>query len=463
MVRREVKKELMRFVRREVKEKSADCGELRRVKRHVILKKGLPNIPNLVLRSDSGLSYLVTIQWKKELRLYLFDSDGKMLHGQSFFPPLEDMFKDIQSKSKKIARYPTLEKEITLADQNHQLDKRFQQIWLRLAGLFRISKKNRRQRPVIKSLNQKADGIFGTRFEKDFIYVPLHSSKLRIIFTYYSLFFFVPYPFRQNEDIAEAITFKILTSIKQFKNESMDGIRNSSEIFSKLDSWNKLSASEIMSLLKKIVRYHENWLKKSDFFALVNCPIKLVKNPSRQNLPIIFCEMFSLSQNEDFLTLANILGLPFGIECPIPSNLIEKESLEVFFWLKTWKLSKLFFYLQEKRLTLTKGLVRAVEEALNYQYTTVLEINLISKTSGTLEISNNSDLPITIATAIQVFPDGTEREFSFQEIIIQAQSKTVLDLKSFKISIDSPIRFQYSIIKSPDDSTQPVFTGTLVV
>ncbi len=463
MVRREVPKELMRFVRREVKEKSADWGELRRVKRHVILKKGLPNVPNLVLQSDSGLSYLVIIQWRKELRLYLFDSDGKMLHGHSFFPPLQDVYKDIRSKSKKIARYPKLEKVLTLAEQSHQLDKRFHQVWSRLARLFRISKKNRRKRPLIKCIHQKADGIFGTRVENDFIHVPYQSSELRVIFTYYSLFFFVPHPFRQNEDIVEAIAFKVLTSIKQFGGESLDGARNSSNIFRQLDPWNHLTASEIMSLLKKMAVYNDTWLRESDFLALVNCPVSLVRNPSRQNLPKIFCEMFSLNQNEIFLTLANILGLPFGFECQIPSNLLQKESLQAYFWIKSWQFSNILLYFQEKRLTLAKGHIRAIEEALNYQYTTVLEINLISKTSGTFEIKNNSDLPVILAGAVLAFPDGSETETSFQAVTISAQSKTILDLNSLKIPRDSPIRFQYSLTRSPDDITQPIFTGTLVI
>ncbi len=463
MTRREVKKEIMRFVRREVKEKTADWGELRRVKRHVILKKGLPNVPNLVLQSDSGLSYLVIIQWRKELRLYLFDSDGKILHGQSFFPPLQDVSKDIRSMSKKIARYPKLEKVLTLAEQSQQLDKRFHQVWLRLARLFRISKRNRRKRPLIKCIHQKADGIFGTRVEKDFIHVPYQSSELRVIFTYYSLFFFVPHPFRQNEDIAEAIAFKVLTSIKQFGDESPDDSRNSSNIFRQLDPWNNLTASEIMSLLKKMAIYNETWLRESDFLALVNCPVNLVRNPSRQNLPKIFCEMFSLNQNEVFLTFANILGLPFGFECHIPSNLSEKESFIAFFWLKNWQFSKFLSYFQEKRLSLAKGHIRAMEEALNYQYTTVLKIELIPETSGTFEMKNNSDLPVILTRPVQVFPDGSETEASFQEVTIPAQSKITLDLNSFKILKDFPIRFQYILTKSPDDVTQPIFTGTLVI
>ncbi|MHA2203396.1 MAG: hypothetical protein ACW991_06880, partial [Candidatus Hodarchaeales archaeon] len=158
MVHRAVKKELMKFVRREVKEKGADWGELRRIKRHVVVKKGLPSVPSLVINTDAGLSYMVLIHWKKEIRLYLFDLEGNMLHGLSYFSSFEEVSKDLHSKSKKIARHPPLEKKITRAQQNYQLDRKFQQIWVRLAKILRISKSQRRHRPLIKGIPQEADG-----------------------------------------------------------------------------------------------------------------------------------------------------------------------------------------------------------------------------------------------------------------------------------------------------------------
>ncbi|MHA2245190.1 MAG: hypothetical protein ACXADY_09485 [Candidatus Hodarchaeales archaeon] len=465
MSRRDVKKELMKFVRREVKEKGADWGELRRVKRHIVVKKGLPNVPSLVLKSDSGLSYMAIIQWRKELRLYLFDVEGKTLHGQSYYQnyqDLQEVYKDIRGKSKKVSRYPPAEKLITQSQRNYELDRRFQKIWVRIAKFFQVSKSHRRNRPLIKGINQKdASGIFGTKHEEGFIHIPFQSQNLGVIFTYYSIYFILPSSIRQNEVLAEALALKLLTSFKQYKHVSLMKNRNSFEIIHKMEAWNSLKHKDVFNVLKKVLYYYDCSWETQDFISLVNLPLDLVKNLSRPNLSELFYQLFLISQNEDYLTLANFLGLPFSVEYNIPKIMSKKESFLFFGWLKSWQFSKVLPYLQQQSLTLTKGQIRAIEEAQNFQYANVLQVELTTK--GIFDIKNKADLPIILTSAIQIFPDGTETSISFQRVTLQANSTILFDLNSLDIKVQSPIRIQYSLVKSPDKISHPVFSGTLVI
>jgi len=463
MTKRKVKKELMSFIRREVKEKSADWGELRRLKRNIIVKKGLPNVPDLVIQTDSGLSYMGVIQWKNELRVYLFDAKGQMLHGESYFQAIQEVYKDLRSKSKKIARYPTLEKEITISQRNYQLDKRFHQVWTQLAKKINVPKKYRHDRPLVKGIVQPTDGIFGTKLEKGFIYVPFESTKLMAIFTYYSLISFFPTPIRCNTDIAEALSFLMLRSFKQFREEPLIQNRTSTTIIPQIAPWGALRTTMILNILYKVSRYFDSPWNTQDFIFFATLPIDNVRNLSRQKLPTLFCLLFTISQNADFLVLANLLGLPFGIECSIPVELSDNTTLKLYSWLKNWQFTRLLPYIKQEHSTFTKGQLRALNEALIFQYANVLDLKLISAKFGKFEIVNKSDLPILLIEIIQVFPDGNEKEISFQKVVLHAHETQVFNLKSLKISVEFPIRVQYQLIKSLKNDIQPLFTGTLVI
>jgi hypothetical protein len=460
MVHRVVKKELMKFVRREVKEKGADWGELRRIKRHVVIKKGLPSVPSLVINTDAGLSYMVLIHWKKEIRLYLFDSEGNMLHGLSYFTSFKEMVKDLHSKSKKIARYPPLEKKLTRAQRNYQLDRRFQQIWVRLAKTLRISKSQRRQRPLIKGITQEADGIFGTNFTKDFIHVPYQSTNLGVIFHYYSLYFFLPLSIQQNKDLAEALALSLLISFKKLNYESILENRDSLTIIQEMDSWDSIEPYNILNLLKKVSLYYDFPWETQDFIMLMDLPFELLKNPSRKNLPKLFYQLFSNSQNIDFLILACFLGIPFNFNCHTSSEISNQTSISFYNSLKNWQFSKVLPLLKKKQIQFTSGQMRAIEEALHFQYTSVLQVNL---QNGIFEIKNKSDIPIILSSAIQILPDGTETEITFEPVTLNVKSTISLDVNSFNITDRSPLRLQYSLVNSLEDRSRPIFIGTLVI
>ncbi len=464
MSRREVKKELMKFVRREVKEKGTEWGELRRIKRQIVIKKGLPNVPSLVLKSDSGLSYIALIHSKKELRLYLFDIEGKIIHGQSYFQVhhnLEDVYKDICAKSKKVARYPPAEKSVTRAQQDYQLDRRFQRLWVKLAKKLMISKSHRRKRPLIKGINKEAKGIFGTLPGKDFIQVPYQSPHLGNIFAYYSIYYFLPSPIRQNEDLAEALALKILISFKKYKNTPIMQNRNSFEILNKLDPWNTLELTDLFNILYKVSLYYDFPWKTQDFIIFINLPLNLVKMSSRHFLPNLFGQLFSNSQNMNFLTLACFLGIPFDLNYHIPPEISNKVSILLCNWLKTWQFSKILPVLQQKRIQFSPGQIKAIEEALHFQYSNVLHIDL--NKNGVFKVKNKSDIRIILTSVVEILPDGIETEITFQPVTLNANSTISFDLNSLNVKDKFPLRIQYSLVNSPEDISRPIFIGTLVI
>jgi hypothetical protein len=463
MVKREVKKTIMRFLRKEVTEKAADWGELRRVNSQVIVKRGLPNIPNLVIKTDAGLSFLVIVVWRKELRLYLFDSIGTMLYGQSYHDNLDNVYQDLKSKSKKIARFPKLKKPITQAQRDSHIDKQFKEVWNHLAKTLHIPQRYRKNRPLIKESSTTEGGIYGTKATEEFIYVPRKSNRLGTIFTFYSLLFFLPTNIRQNKAIGEAIAFSLLKTIKKFQRENLDPEWPFYKIYQHLDNWLKISSINLLKALDKLSEYYDTFWRTTDFIELVKSKLDLVENTSRKKISKLYCELFSKTQNLDFLILSGFLGLPFGFDCAINTKYTENELISIFLDLKSWRISNVLNYLNQKQNFISRGLLKSIKEALNFQYGCIIEIEMDLKDNNKVVLRNRSDLPIFLTSAIKVFPDGREDFSSFQETIIQPSKKLSLDLRTLGKVDNTPIRFEYSVKKSPNKISKPFFKGTIVI
>ncbi|MFX0085064.1 MAG: hypothetical protein ACFFAU_05260 [Candidatus Hodarchaeota archaeon] len=463
MVKREIKKTLMRFLRNEVTEKAADWGELRRVNSQVIVKRGLPNIPNLVIKTDAGLSFLTIVVWRKELRLYLFDSFGSMLYGQSYYDDLDEVYNDLKSKSKKIARFPPLKKSISQAQRDSQIDKQFKGVWNHLAKIFQISQRYRKNRPLIKESYTTEGGIYGTKVIEEFIFVPHKTNRLGTIFTFYSLFFFLPLNIRQNIIIGEAIAFRLLKSIKKFQNEKLDPDWPSLRIYKDLDAWQKKSPINLLKALDKLSEYYDPTWKTTDFLELINSKLDLVENTSRKRISKLYCELFSKTQNLDFLILSGFLGLPFGFDCTIPTKYAGNESISILVDLKTWRISNVLNYLNQKQESITRGLLKAIKEALNYQFGSIIKIEMDLVDRNRVILKNRSDLPIFLTSAVQVFPDGTEHASSFQETMILPSKNLPLDLRILGRIDNTPIKFEYCVKKTSNRISKLFFKGTIVI
>ena len=83
MVSRKITKELATFLRREVKAKSAEWGELYKLKRLTSVKTGLPNLRRLTILSEPWLSYIIAIKSGSEVRLYYYNGTGVLQHGDT--------------------------------------------------------------------------------------------------------------------------------------------------------------------------------------------------------------------------------------------------------------------------------------------------------------------------------------------------------------------------------------------
>ncbi len=462
MVRRDVKKILMHFLRKEVHEKTADWGELRRVKSQVILKRGLPNIPNLMILTDEGLSFLGIVKWKKELRLYLFNSEGRMLHGQSYYNNLEKVYKDLKSKSKKITRYPPLKKPITRAQRESQLDKQFKKMWLHLAKIFQIPQKITKNRPLIKESSTKSNSIFGIRVTEGFIYIPSKSHKLETIFTFFSLFFFLPKNIHQNKIIGEAVAFNLLKSIKIFQTEIAETKWEFYTFFKQVSRWQKKDPIKLLKALNRISEYYNATWKTEDFLELVESEFDIIEYTTRRKISDLFFDLFSKTSNIDFLVLSTFLGLPFGIEYSIPVVNSENELISVFKALRHWQISKVLDYLNQKQNLISNGILKAIKEALNLQYGCVLEINIDTNDNKTVLLKNKSDLPIIFTSAVQISPNGREFPIKFQEVVLKPSLVTSFDIKTINITGKLPVRVEYVILRTPNSIIKPIFKGAII-
>ena len=463
MVRRDVKKTLMSFLRNEVREKSADWGELRRVKSHIIVKRGLPNIPSLVIQSDEGLSYFIVINWRNELRLYLFNSEGNIFHGQSYYSNLEEVYKDIKKKSKKIARFPPLEKPETQSQREVRIDNQFRGIWIQLAKLYHIPQIYRKNRPLIKEIKNEGNLIFGTEIEEGFICVPNKPTRFSIIFTFYSLLYFLPKNIRLNFGLGQALAFRFLLSIKKFQNELPDPKWEFKHVFDELQNWSIRNPVKTLSALFKISEYYDSTWKTTDFLELINSDLDLVENSTRSKLPIFCCYLFKKTNNLDFLILSNFLGLPFDRYCLIPTHFFSEELISIYRSLQSYNFKELLNYLDRQDSSKSVGMIKAMKEALNFQYGSVLEITVDTSEDISALFRNKADLPIKIISITQVFPDGREINVPFREITIDPSNTFVFDLNMINESRKTPIKFEYQIVKTYISPSRSLFKGTVVI
>lgn len=463
MVRRDVKKILMHFIRTEVREKTADWGELRRVKSHVILKKGLPTIPDLVLKTDAGLSFIGIIHWRKEIRIYLFDLEGSILHGTSYYDDLEKVYMDLKTKSKKIARYPPFKKPVLQSQRDHHIDKQFKQIWVQLVQHFRIPLKRRKKRPLIKESKIVRKSFFDARIENEFIHIPDEIGNKTMVFTFYTLLFFLPENLRSNDTLSRIIAYKILISLKLFQNEPLDPECNFYKIFDEFRSWKVKNPVKTIQVLERISKYYDKVWNTNDFLELTKLSYDVINSSSRTKISDIFYDIFSKTGNVDFLILASFLGLPFGLKYEIQDQFSDNTLIILFKHLQSYKISATIDYLNQHKISQKTGIRKAITEALNYQYSCILKLDMDPTDQLKIKIENRSDLFIILISAIQILPDGRELPCSFQEITLKPLSNLVFDIKEVVENYKNPLRIEYILIRSPTDAKKPIFKGTVVI
>ncbi|MFW9972537.1 MAG: hypothetical protein ACFFDF_20290 [Candidatus Odinarchaeota archaeon] len=83
MNQNKIVKQLIFFAKREFKEKKTLAIQVLRIKGEQVLTKGGP-LKVLSLKRVVGAYYLVLVEYKEDIRVYLYSKNGKLLEGRNF-------------------------------------------------------------------------------------------------------------------------------------------------------------------------------------------------------------------------------------------------------------------------------------------------------------------------------------------------------------------------------------------
>jgi hypothetical protein len=460
MVSRKITKELATFLRREVKAKTAEWGELYKVKRLTSVKAGLPNLPRLTILSEPWLSYIIAIKAGSEVRLYYYNSTGVLQHGDTFRNEETQILEDIQKKSKKLYRYPIKKKDLSIVDITKKYDILFLTIWKQITRNLRISKKRQESRPVIKVVASSYSGVFNTKHEGYFIYIPLNSPNLQHIFIYYSFYFSLPFPIRKNPNISENIALRLYDSFTEGDSILQQLNEDGEKTYDCIEEWSGNSPLEILNFLDRLCLYNTEEWRSSDFIALRALYNSKLPKVSRNNLHKVFCQISAITGNYSLSLLASILAFPLGKKCDSFSPL-ESEISQVYLFIQKGRILWVHNFLKENLETITLGLQKAIKEALQYWYSNILDISSEIKDSCSYALRNKSDLSIILDNAKLISSSGHEITLDHQKHIILPDSEVNLSFSSHADEFDFIISLKYHLVEDEKNIGNPIFTGEI--
>ena len=460
MVSRKITKELATFLRREVKAKSAEWGELFKLKRLTSVKTGLPNLPRLTILGEPWLSYIIAIKSGSEVRLYYYNRTGVLQHGDTFRNEETQILEDIQKKSKRLYRYPPKKKDLGIVDITKKYDILFLTIWKQITRDLRILKKRQETRPVIKVVTTAYSGIFNTRIEGYFIYIPLNSPNLQHIFIYYSFYFLLPLPIRKNPNIAESLALRLYDSFKEGDSILPQLQENGGKKSDYIEEWNCNSPLEILNFLDRLCMYNTEKWKSSDFIALRALYNSKLPKVSRNNLHEVFCQISTITGNSFLSLLATILAFPLEKKCDFFS-LNESEISQVYLFIKNGRIIRVRNFLKENLETITQGLRKAIKETLQYWYSNVLDISSEINDSCSYTIRNKSDLSIYLDNAKLISSSGHKVTLDRQKHLILPDSEINLSFSFHTEELDSIISLNYHLVEDERNIGNPIFTGKI--
>ncbi|MHA1974647.1 MAG: hypothetical protein ACTSW1_16725 [Candidatus Hodarchaeales archaeon] len=460
MAKKDIRKKIFLFLRNEISSKKADWGEFRRVKGIIDVKKGLPNVPSLILQVQPLISYFVIIIWPREMRIYLFDRNGSMLGAESYFENTNKIYDFICSKSKKITRYPSKEKEKSIGQLNSEYDSKFQTFWKKLSKALEIPSKIRKNRPMISTGDIKQRDFLNSYQKGNFIYIKHPTSQLKIIYTYYCLFFFIPEGFRKNKEISQDLTIFLLSKV--IKTDLNKQVPDLARINKKFVYFRENRVKVILKYLYRISDYYDEVWGTKDFEIFIKIPIP----DSLQSVDIagVFCKIFNLRpRNLLFLVLSRLLGVSQELYCQTSEKLVETALLELTNDVIQWKLSKVIKFLTLDKTDVSKGVMRALKEAIQYKFSTAIKIEMTEEKKLFFLLKNRTDLHIVIDKVIQVYEDGKEEQIQFDEIVIKASTGYNINLGDLKVVMGLPLKLSYHIMYDENKLLKPVFSGTIVL
>jgi len=447
-------------LRREVKAKKAEWGELYKLKRVASVRKGLPNIPRLTILSEPWLTYIIAIKSGSEVRLYYYNNLGVLQHGDSFRKDEITILERLQKKSRRLHRYPPKKKELTIIDITKQYDSLFLDLWKQITHYLKISKKRRKNRPVIKVVATSLSGIFNTKIKGNFIYIQLNSPNLQHIFTFYSFYFLLPSPIRQNSTIAESLALRLYDSYR--KNDSVlpQVTFEQEKAIDSVEEWKDNSSPEILDFLDRLCMYNTEKWGNSDFLALRNIYKTKLPKVSRNNLHQIFCLVSEKTGNSSLSLLASIMAFSLEKNCKSYHS-DESEVSQVYSWILQGRLKLILDFLRNTIEIETQGLRKAIMEALQYWYANILDISSDINTPYEYKVKNKSDLTIILDNAKSLSPSGVSTPLSFQKHVILPDGEIYLSFSSYTKGLEVIIGFNYFLVENKENIGTSVFTGKI--
>lgn len=130
---RDVIKEIIRFGRREYKEKKPLMLRVLRIKSKSVLTRGI--LPALNMKQIKGTFYLIVADYGDFLRLYSFGKNGQMLGGENV-EKNEKVLKEIDKSTKKLYLLPKEKPKLTLSDITTYYKEEFEKVLLKCNQLF---------------------------------------------------------------------------------------------------------------------------------------------------------------------------------------------------------------------------------------------------------------------------------------------------------------------------------------
>ncbi len=459
---------------KEVKEKQANFGELRRFKKKAIVKKGLPNLPSLTIRSDAGITYVAMIQWGRELRLHYFDKKGNYLYCDLSGPEtnIQQVIEEVTKQSKYISRYPPKVKVPTLAEREHAQDQIFKQIWKNFRRYFQIPKKYVKNRPLIRIVRDSKDMKFPgkrhnlydlTSHTDEFIFIHESIPNKLFLYAYYAILFLLPKALRDdNEPLAEQLCQTLIEDSRLTTDPDPKWLINLKTLKNNLHVPIEI---EIFPAFHLVAEYlTQGWQEKCiegfvEWFRLDPNPL------TPQNLPDLF-ELLYLEDpnNRHLLHLWCLLASKYEKSVPMhyldPLRSPSTNPIDIFIYTlfsnRLVEAESLF-----TTLDLPPPMHKLVTETFTRHYSQVLGFQTAPVKGGYGYFINNSDCYISILDLMHdqltlVEKDALKKAFPLK---LAPFGK---DPFEFSIPLQVSIRLEY-VCYADQAETRELFRGTTTI
>jgi len=158
MSHREVLKNIVKFGRREYKEKRPLTLKILRVKSKSVLTRGM--LPSLNIRQIQGTHFIILADYKEYLRIYSFSRNGQLLGGENI-EKKPKLLKELSKNTKLEYHLPKEKPPFTMDDISRHYRDEFEKSLNRMNQLFGFNLKNPYVIIAHKDLTLKMGRMFG--------------------------------------------------------------------------------------------------------------------------------------------------------------------------------------------------------------------------------------------------------------------------------------------------------------